>query len=105
MEWLYLASLLFVIGCLVLVDWRFKLAFFFNLRRTALTLAIAIWLFIAWDVLGIRIGIFFSGNSAYSLPFRIIPEFPIEELFFLFVLTYVSLLIYRFATKRGEHKK
>ena len=72
MEWLYLTSLVFVIACLVLVDWRYKLAFFHDVRRTSLTLAIAIWLFIAWDVLGIKLGIFFHGGSAYTLPFRII---------------------------------
>jgi lycopene cyclase domain-containing protein len=99
-QWLYLASLLFVIACLILVDWRFKLAFFYDTKRTALTLGIAIWLFIVWDIFGIRLGIFFHGDSAYALPFRIIPEFPIEEVFFLFVLTYVALLIYRFVSGR-----
>ena len=100
MQWFYLASLVFVIICLVLVDWRFKLAFFHDLKRTALTLGIAIWLFIVWDIFGIRLGIFGHGDSLYSLPYRIIPEFPIEELFFLFVLTYVALLLYRYVSDR-----
>jgi lycopene cyclase domain-containing protein len=99
-QWLYLASLVFVITCLVLVDWRFQLAFFHDLKRTALTLAIAVWLFIVWDIFGIKLGIFFHGDSAYTLPLRIIPDFPIEELFFLFVLTYVALLLYRFVSER-----
>jgi lycopene cyclase domain-containing protein len=99
-QWLYLASLVFVITCLVLVDWRYKLAFFHDLKRTALTLGIALWLFIVWDIFGIKLGIFFHGDSAYTLPLRIIPEFPVEELLFLFVLTYVALLIYRFVSER-----
>jgi len=102
MQWIYLSSLIVVIGCLVLLDRRFKLAFFYKVKRTALTLAIAVWLFIVWDIFGIKLGIFSHGNSMYTLPYRIIPEFPIEELFFLFVLSYTALLIYRFASKRKQ---
>lgn len=104
MQWLYLISLLVVIGCLVLLDWRFKLAFFHDLKRSALTLGIAVWLFIAWDILGIRFGIFLKGDSPYMLPYEIIPEFPIEELFFLFVLSYSALLLYRFFSIRSAKK-
>lgn len=105
MEWAYLVSLVLVIACLVLVDWRFKLAFFYRAGRTAQTLAIAVWLFITWDILGIALDIFSHGDSIYALPYRIVPEFPIEELFFLFLLTYVALLLYRFFSKRSEVKK
>jgi len=100
MQWFYLVGLVIAISCLVLIDRKFKLAFFHNFKRTALTLAISIWLFIVWDIFGIKLGIFFHGGSAYTLPYRIIPEFPIEEVFFLFLLTYVALLIYRFIEKR-----
>jgi len=100
MQWLYLTGIITAIGCLVIVDRRFKLAFFHDVKRTAITLAISIWLFIVWDIFGIKLGIFFHGGSEYTLPYRIIPEFPIEEVFFLFLLTYVALLIYRFAEKR-----
>jgi len=99
-QWFYLIGLVIAISCLVLIDRKFKLAFFHNFKRTALTLAISIWLFIVWDIFGIKLGIFFHGGSAYTLPYRIIPEFPIEEVFFLFLLTYIALLIYRFVEKR-----
>lgn len=102
MEWFYLIILLFVIGCLLLVDRKFKLAFFYKAKQSALTLAIGMWLFIVWDIFGIRLGIFYHGGSQYTLPYRIIPEFPIEELFFLFVLTYSTLLIFRLAQKRAQ---
>jgi len=99
-EWLYLLALSISISGLVLIDWRYKLAFFYDLKRTIVTLGVAIWLFIVWDIFGIELGIFFHGGSDYTLPLRIIPEFPIEELFFLFLLTYVALIIYRFAQER-----
>ena len=100
MQWLYLAGLIIAIGCLVIVDYKFKLAFFYQWQRTLMTLLVAIWLFIVWDIFGIKLGIFFHGDSQFSLPIRIIPEFPLEELFFLFLLTYATLLIYRFVQKR-----
>ena len=96
MQWLYLLALIVAITCLVVVDRKYRLAFFYNARRTSLTLAVSIWLFIVWDIFGIKLGIFFHGGSDYTLPIRLIPEFPIEELFFLFLLTYVALLLYRF---------
>ena len=100
MQWAYLIGLVISISGLIVLDRKFQLAFFHNFKRTAMTLAVAVWLFIVWDIFGISFGIFFHGNSAYSLPYRIVPEFPIEELFFLFLLTYVTLLIYRFVEKR-----
>jgi len=105
MQWYYLAALILVIGCLVLLDRRFKLAFFYDLKRTASTLAIAVWLFIVWDIFGIRLGIFSQGDSPYMLPVSIVPEFPVEEIFFLFTLCYTSLLIYRFVSKKSKAVK
>lgn len=99
MQFFYLIALIVIIVCLILVDKKFSLAFFYRLKQTAMTLALSIWLFIVWDLFGIKLGIFYHGNSLYSLPFRIVPEFPIEELFFLFVLTYSTLLTYRLITK------
>lgn len=100
MMFFYLIGLITAIVCLGLIDWRYKLAFFFDAKRTAVTLSMAIALFVVWDILGINQGIFFHGGSAYTLPVRLLPEFPIEELFFLLLLTYVALIIYRFVQVR-----
>jgi lycopene cyclase domain-containing protein len=95
----YLIGLVIAIGCLVLIDYRFKLAFFAEARRTILTLTAAICLFVLWDVFGISLGIFYHGGSDLTLPIRLMREFPLEELLFLFLLTYVTLLAYRFFTR------
>lgn len=95
MQWVYIGSLLFSIAGLMVLDWRHRLAFWYDARRTVVTLAFTIMLFVLWDVIGIWFGIFHHGNSLYTLPYRIAPEFPIEELFFLFLLTYVTLILYR----------
>ncbi len=94
MEWAYLGALLFGITGLLIIDYRWKLAFWREARRTTMTLAVAIAIFVVWDILGISLGIFFHGGSAYALPYRLAPEFPIEELVFLFLLTYSALIVY-----------
>jgi lycopene cyclase domain-containing protein len=95
MHFFYILGLSIGISGLAIIDYRYKLAFWYNWRRTLKTIGAAMAVFIVWDVLGIILGIFFHGSSKYSLPFTIAPEFPLEELFFLFLLTYSALIIYR----------
>lgn len=91
----YLAALWVSIAGLAVIDWRYKLAFWYNRARTLRVLGIAIAIFITWDILGIAFGIFFHGGSLYTLPLRLLPEFPLEELFFLALLCYTTLIVYR----------
>lgn len=95
MEFLYLLGLLAGITGMGIIDWRYKLAYWYDRRRTVITLSLCIALFIIWDLLGIALGIFFHGGSAYTLPLRLLPEFPVEEIFFLLLLCYCTLVIYR----------
>ena len=95
MKFMYLVFLIATIICLGLIDWRFKLAYFYDRKRTIKTLAVAILFFAVWDVIGIRLAIFFIGTTRYLTGVRV-GEFPIEELFFLMVLCYSALLAYRF---------
>lgn len=96
----YLAFLLVGIAGMAVIDWRYRLAYWRDRKRTLLTLAIAVAVFVVWDLLGIALGIFFHGGSQLTLPFRLLPEFPIEELFFLTLLCYCALVIYLGAQKR-----
>lgn len=98
--WAYLVALLVSLAGLATLDWRHKLALWYDWRRTVIVLAVAVALFIIWDVLGISLGIFFHGGSEYTLPYRIAPEFPIEELFFLTLLSYNTLLVWRAGERR-----
>lgn len=99
-QFTYLVGLLISIAGMATLDWRYKLAFWYDRKRTLITLAICIGIFLVWDILGIALGIFLHGNSELSLPIRLFPEFPIEELFFLTLLCYCTLVIYRGASKR-----
>lgn len=95
MKFAYLLSLVSVILLLLLVDRKMKLAFYDDAKRTIMTLATSIVLFLVWDVLGVWLGIFFPGDSAYILGIMVFPDVPLEELFFLFLLSYVTLIIWR----------
>lgn len=95
MQWLYLLALVLSIGGVAALDRRFNLAFWYDRRRTMLTLGVSTIVFVLWDLLAIRLGIFIHGNSEYSLPFTLLPEFPVEEIFFLFLLSYSALSLYR----------
>lgn len=98
-QFFYLGALLFSIAGLGLLDWRYKLAFWDQPKRTALVVGLGIVIFALWDFFGISLGIFFKGDSPYMLPFVLFPEFPLEELFFLFLLCYVALLLYRWSAR------
>ena len=100
MSYLYLGSLLFSLFGLATLDKRYQLAFFKDRSRTIITILIGVVVFVIWDILGITLGIFFSGQSVYMSGLYLAPEFPVEEVFFLVLLCYVSLLTYLIMERR-----
>ena len=95
MSLLYLAAIIISFACMLLIDHRFKLAFYFNRARTSITLLIATVVFVIWDVCGISFGIFKTGASTLTTGIELGPEFPLEEIFFLVFLCYFTLILYR----------
>ena len=51
-------------------------------------------LFLVWDLVGIALGIFFRGDAPHLSGLLLAPELPLEELFFLILLSYNALLAY-----------
>lgn len=96
----YLICLLITIACLLLLDARLRLAFWRHGLRTAIVLLISEGLFLLWDLLGFKLSIFFPGHSQYQLGWLFLPGIPLEEVFFLFVLSYVTLLLSNARRKR-----
>ncbi len=94
-SYFYLLSLIVSIGGLALLDRRYTIAFFKDKRATVLTIFGTVVFFLLWDLLGIRLGIFFVGDSQYLSGIRLAPELPIEEVFFLILLSYVTLLTWQ----------
>ena len=100
MKYLYLISLIVPIVSMVYVDRRYQLAFYDNFKKTLIVIASSVMMFIVWDILGIALGIFFSGESKYMSGIYLGPEFPIEELLFLSFLSYFTLVVFRFLEVR-----
>ncbi|MGM7696854.1 lycopene cyclase domain-containing protein [Microbacterium sp. A84] len=93
MSGVYAASLLVSAACLVLLDLRFALVF----RRSPLlggaVLVIGVVFFIAWDAVGIGLGVFRHLDSRWATGILLAPEFPVEELLFLGFLCYLTLIL------------
>ena len=87
----YLTILLVTLGCMVLCDWRWRLAFFHDARRAALLSVVVVGAFLVWDALGIVTGSFYRGASDYMTGIELAPEMPIEEPIFLFFHTYLTI--------------
>ena len=102
MNGLYLLALLASISGLAVIDYRLKLALFVHPKRTIMLLAITILFFVIWDIAGIVFRIFFIGQNQYLLGIRV-GQFPLEELFFLLLLNYTSLVVY-LVIKRWQAK-
>jgi lycopene cyclase domain-containing protein len=92
-NFLYLGSLLVSLAGLVALDRKYKLAFAKNPKAAAIAIAIPYLIFVIWDAAGIALGIFFKGQSKFLTGIMIAPEFPLEELFFLGLLCYTTLIV------------
>lgn len=102
---LYLAALCISLLGLGLLDWRYRVALWDQPRRTALTLLLGVVLFVVWDAIGIGLGIFFRGDGPYMTGLLVAPELPIEELLFLTLLVYQTLLVWRALDRRVRKER
>jgi lycopene cyclase domain-containing protein len=93
MSILYLATLIVAIGCMVLIDHRFRLFFWRDASRATIVLAASLVFFLAWDFFGIGLGIFFRGETAIMTGVLLAPELPLEEPFFLTFLCYLTMVL------------
>ncbi len=100
MSFLYLGALLISLAGIGLLDFRHKLAFFGGaVVRSSVIMVVSVSFFLVWDVVGIATGVFFRGGGPWMTGVLLGPELPLEELFFLMVLTYSTLVSYLWAGK------
>jgi lycopene cyclase domain-containing protein len=95
MGMLYLAALLVSLGGMVVLDRRFRLFFFDRPGRAAVVMVVGVAFFVVWDLFGIGLGIFFRGETEFMTGILIGPELPLEELFFLTLLCYLTMNVFR----------
>jgi len=97
--YLYLIALVISIAGIALLDRRHKLAFWVDAKASTLSIAIGVAVFLVWDIVGIALGIFFRGNAPHLSGLLLAPELPLEELVFLILLCYNTLVVYRWVKK------
>ena len=103
MSFLYLAALLFSIAGLATLDFRFKLAIAKSRSYLCLIL-IPLVFFLTWDLAGISAGIFFRGDASHLTGILLTTELPLEEIFFLILLSYSALLLLKAFGRLGNKK-
>ncbi|UFS58232.1 lycopene cyclase domain-containing protein [Subtercola endophyticus] len=91
---LYLLGLLVALTGMVALDRRFRLFFWADARRAAIVLVVGVLFFLAWDVSGIGLGIFFRGETSFMTGILVGHELPLEELFFLTLLCYLTMNLF-----------
>ncbi|PRA80842.1 lycopene cyclase domain-containing protein [Microbacterium sp. MYb66] len=90
----YLVALLVSLGCMLLLDWRFRLFFWRDAVSALVVTAVGLVLFLVWDIAGIVNGIFLRGDAAIATGLVLAPELPIEEPVFLLFLVVCTMVIY-----------
>lgn len=90
----YLASLLVALGCLLLLDRRFRLFFWADPVAAATVTTIGVLFFLVWDAAGIAAGIFLRGDATIATGIVLAPELPLEEPVFLVFLVVCIMVVY-----------
>lgn len=90
----YLGALLISITGMVVLDRRFRLFFWRDARRAAIVLPLGVIFFLIWDLGGIFLGVFFRGVTDFMTGVLVGPELPLEEVFFLTLLCYNTMIAY-----------
>jgi lycopene cyclase domain-containing protein len=93
MSYAYLAVLLFSAAGVLLLDARHRLFCWRSPGRAAAVLAIGTAFFLAWDLAGIGLGVFFHGTGQYMTGLMLAPELPLEELVFLLFLCELTMVL------------
>ena len=97
---LYLLALLIALTGMVVLDRRFGLFFWRDARRATIVLAAGVLFLLAWDIAGVSLGVFFRGETEFMTGLQIAPEVPVEEVFFLTLLCYLTMNVYGALTRR-----
>lgn len=96
---LYLLALLISLTGMVVLDRRFGLFFWRDARRARIVLPVGVLFFLVWDLFGVGLGIFFRGETEFMTGLLVAPEVPLEEVFFLTLLCYLTMNVYGALTR------
>ena len=94
MSLLYFFALAIALIGMVMLDRRFSLFFWSDARRATIVLIGGVVFFLVWDIAGVALGIFFRGETSFMTGLQVAPEVPLEEVFFLTLLCYLTMNAY-----------
>lgn len=103
MNLIYLASLLVAIGCMLLIDARFRLFFWRDPAAATIVTVAGVAFLLVWDLAGIGLGIFLRGDGVIASGLILAPELPVEEPVFLTFLVLCTMVLYTGARRILEH--
>lgn len=101
----YLGALVVSLGCMLLIDRRFRLFFWKDpLAATIVTVA-GVAFFLLWDAVGIMQGIFLRGDSPFATGIVLAPELPLEEPVFLLFLVVCTMVLFTGSVRVLDRRK
>lgn len=90
----YLTTLMVLICCMLLLDRRFRLFFWHDPVAASIVTTVGVAFLLAWDMAGIRFGIFLRGPGDIATGIVLAPELPLEEPVFVVFLVLVTMVLY-----------
>jgi lycopene cyclase domain-containing protein len=102
---LYLIALVVSLAGMVVLDLRFGLFFRVAPVRATVVLLLGIAFFLCWDLIGIGAGVFFRGRAPFMTGVQLAPELPLEEVFFLALLCYLTMNGYGALMRLGDRRR
>jgi lycopene cyclase domain-containing protein len=101
---IYLGTLVLGSGCMALMDRRWRLVLWADARRALIVLGVGLVMFLAWDVAALQLSLYHRGESAAMTGLEVAPELPLEEIFFILFLCYLTLVLHRLVHRVLDHE-
>lgn len=102
MPGIYLGAIVFSLIGMMLIDVKYALALRVAPVRTVVAVLIGTAFFLAWDLVGIVTGVFVKGESPLFVGVVLAPHLPLEEVFFLLFLSYLSVVMFAVFERRAR---
>lgn len=98
-ELTYLACVVATIGCMAIMDHRWRLFFWADVRRAVPVFLAGTAFFVTWDTVALVNGYYDRGGSPYMTGIEIGGVLPIEEVAFCAFLPYHTMVLHGLAMK------
>ena len=94
MSLLYLAAIVASTLCMGLIDRRWRLVLFDRPRLALAVVGCGVAFFLVWDLAAIGLGVYERGKSPAMTGVELVDELPVEEVFFIVFLCYLTLVVH-----------